>query len=360
MSSPPHAPISADPAHHDHSSFSARERWTLAGAALWLVTGLQLDAFAHSTIPDLETFWTPWHAVLYSGIAACGLTLLWLLRPRLPEVPTYRSLLTATPRALQLPVVGMALLLVGGGIDTLWHNLFGIEKGLEIFFSPSHYFIIIGMVLVACGPALMLAASPVQRLTGGDTVLVVVSTLLASLPAHIFTEHASALEEPLLGTGDSPMKTFSPDAQMMHGYLGSTILLLVPVLVLARRWSLPVGVSTVLVTLPAMVITLILGEGDVWLPVTIAIATAAVEVAVRIGAPAYRHVAADVRWLVLGLLAPIVVWGAVIGVGAATVGVGWNLHMVTGLLVLTGLTGLATSFVVRRVQVAAAPVPTAP
>jgi hypothetical protein len=73
---------------------------------------------------------------------------------------TYRSLLRETPQALRLPVVGMAMLLVGGGIDTLWHNLFGIEKGLEIFSSPSHFLIIGGMVLVAAGPALMFAAAP--------------------------------------------------------------------------------------------------------------------------------------------------------------------------------------------------------
>jgi hypothetical protein len=39
---------SADP----RSTFTARERWALAGASLWLVVGLQLDAFAHATLPD--------------------------------------------------------------------------------------------------------------------------------------------------------------------------------------------------------------------------------------------------------------------------------------------------------------------
>lgn len=121
MSSPPEtdhpAPDVAGPI-----PFSTRERWTFAGTSLWLVTGLQLDAYAHANFPDLETFWTPWHAVLYSGIAACGLALLWLLRPRLPRsvsLLSYRDVLRATPSALRLPVVGMALLLVGGGIDTL-------------------------------------------------------------------------------------------------------------------------------------------------------------------------------------------------------------------------------------------------
>src|SRR5919202_3533749 len=37
----------------------------------WLMTGVFLDAGAHiRRLPD--TFWTPWHAVLYSGLFACG------------------------------------------------------------------------------------------------------------------------------------------------------------------------------------------------------------------------------------------------------------------------------------------------
>src|SRR4029079_19306055 len=136
-------------------------------ASAWLVTGLQLDAYAHATTPEQETFWTPWHAVLYSGIAASGLTLVWLVRSRLSRAPTYESVL-ALPNALRVPLLGMAFLLVGGGVDTLWHNIFGIEQGLEIFVSPSHEFIILGMALVAAGPVLMLATKPGRDLSGAD------------------------------------------------------------------------------------------------------------------------------------------------------------------------------------------------
>jgi hypothetical protein len=325
------------------------------------VTGLQLDAYAHATYPDLETFWTPWHAVLYSGIAACGFVLLWLLRPRLPRVPTYRGLLRETPHALRLPVVGMALLLVGGGIDTLWHNLFGIEQGLEIFSSPSHFLIIGGMVLVATGPALMFADTPALRLSGGDAVLVTISALLSVLPLHIYSLHASALGEPMLGTGAEVMETFSEDGQMLHGYFGSTVLLLLPVLVVARRWQLPRGVPTALVAAPVVLLALMFGEpGNEWLPLTVAAAGAVVEVLARAAAPACRALSVDARWMVLGLLAPVAVWGAVLAVGAATVGVGWGLHMLSGVLALAAFTGLGTAFVVRRVQLAQAPVPAAP
>src|SRR6266536_4204640 len=35
----------------------------------WLIGGLFLDGWAHNTRPQLETFFTPWHAVFYSGFA---------------------------------------------------------------------------------------------------------------------------------------------------------------------------------------------------------------------------------------------------------------------------------------------------
>ncbi len=36
----------------------------------WLMGGLYLDGWAHNHVPELETFFTPWHAVLYSGFFA--------------------------------------------------------------------------------------------------------------------------------------------------------------------------------------------------------------------------------------------------------------------------------------------------
>lgn len=359
MSSPTHAAAAPDGATRA-SSFRLRERWMLVGSSLWLVTGLQLDSYAHATIPDLETFWTPWHGVLYSGIAACGFVLLWLLRPRLPAVITYRNLLTHTPPALRLPVVGMGMLLVGGGIDTLWHNLFGIEKGLEIFTSPSHYLIIGGMVLVAAGPALMLAAAPVRTLRGNDAVLVTVSALLAVIPLHIYTQHASSLSHPRLGTGDNPMRTFSLDGQMLHGYFGSTVLLLLPILLIGRRWPLPVGMPTILVALPALLLSVMFSDpGEGWLPITVALAAAVVELLARASLRWTRTLRSDTQWLLLGFISPVVLWGSVFGVGRVIVGVGWGLHTMSGVLTFAALSGLGTAYVLRRIQPASEELPTA-
>ncbi|KRE45130.1 hypothetical protein ASG92_12450 [Arthrobacter sp. Soil736] len=37
---------------------------------LWLVLAVFLDGWAHLNLPSLETFFTPWHAALYSGMLA--------------------------------------------------------------------------------------------------------------------------------------------------------------------------------------------------------------------------------------------------------------------------------------------------
>ena len=39
-------------------------------SVLWLLGGTFTDAWAHNNIPRLETFWTPWHGILYSGLLA--------------------------------------------------------------------------------------------------------------------------------------------------------------------------------------------------------------------------------------------------------------------------------------------------
>src|SRR5260370_1093228 len=45
-----------------------RFEWTVIVLCTWLMAGAYLDSWAHRHLARLETFFTPWHAVLYSGI----------------------------------------------------------------------------------------------------------------------------------------------------------------------------------------------------------------------------------------------------------------------------------------------------
>jgi len=50
---------------------SVRFEWAVTLTWLWILAGLFLDGWAHINIPDtIDSFFMPWHAVLYSGLAA--------------------------------------------------------------------------------------------------------------------------------------------------------------------------------------------------------------------------------------------------------------------------------------------------
>ena len=67
------------------------ENLVAALLGVWAVVGLFLDGWAHHTRPELESFFTPWHAVLYSGAGAATLWLAVLIRRRHTDGRTWRQ-----------------------------------------------------------------------------------------------------------------------------------------------------------------------------------------------------------------------------------------------------------------------------
>src|SRR5581483_6789195 len=113
--------------------------WIMVVVSIWWLGGLFLDGWAHSNIPQLETFFTPWHAVLYSGYLAVTITLLvrivqnlrWMAIRANGEVPSLATLIReslagnrwmrAIPRGYELSVLGIGIFLVSGIGDMTWH-----------------------------------------------------------------------------------------------------------------------------------------------------------------------------------------------------------------------------------------------
>ena len=117
-----------------------------AVVAGWLMTGVFLDAWAHiSHLPD--SFWTPWHGILYSGLLACGV---FLFLARGVERRIGRRLLAS---GYTLSLAGFALGAVGGVADAIWHTAFGVEFDIDAAVSPSHLLIAGAILLVTTGPA---------------------------------------------------------------------------------------------------------------------------------------------------------------------------------------------------------------
>src|ERR671924_467807 len=93
-------------------------------ACAWFVGGLFVDGWAHINLRSLETFFTPWHGLFYSGFfAVLAVIGVGIGRGR---AAGYRGL-RAIPAGYELSALGAALFMVGGFLDMLWHITFGIE-----------------------------------------------------------------------------------------------------------------------------------------------------------------------------------------------------------------------------------------
>lgn len=118
-----------------------RFAWLVTGAHTWILVGLFLDGWFHIHRPDGESFFTPWHAILYSGVAATVAVHL-LQQRRVGGVsPGYRPSLAGGL------VVGAA-----GFVDMVWHTVFGVEADLNALLSPPHLLLITAGTLVFAGP----------------------------------------------------------------------------------------------------------------------------------------------------------------------------------------------------------------
>lgn len=126
-----------------------REDLTTVGLATWMILGLMVNAYFHSTDADLETFFTPWHGLFYSGFIA---TAVWLIRLALARRHMTGNILTWAPPGYRSALIGLGVFAPGGAGDTVWHVTLGIETGLEMLLSPTHLTLFVGMLLIVSAP----------------------------------------------------------------------------------------------------------------------------------------------------------------------------------------------------------------
>lgn len=83
----------------------------MAGAA-WIIGGIAIDGWAHNTIrPLIDTFVTPWHAILYSGYLATSAVVLGTLARNRATAPTWRA---AVPLGYGAALVGIVVFGISG------------------------------------------------------------------------------------------------------------------------------------------------------------------------------------------------------------------------------------------------------
>lgn len=124
------------------------------------MVGIYMDGWAHNHIPELETFFTPWHGVLYSGYLVTALFLFFLAsRGSKANYIWYKHL----PSAYHPSLLGALIFFLGGIGDLAWHEIFGIEKGVEALLSPTHLLLAIGAFLMLLGNLRLYWQTPVSE-----------------------------------------------------------------------------------------------------------------------------------------------------------------------------------------------------
>ena len=303
----------------------------------WLLVGLVVDGWAHNNLQALETFFTPWHALFYSGfVATAGWVLATAARARQPE----RSGLAAFPAGYGLAVVGVVVFAVGGAGDLTWHSIFGIEQDVEALFSPTHLLLFAGMALILSTPLRAAWSDPAEPAAPGYRRFLPVlasATLVTVLVAFAFMYWSAFIQT--IGAS-------SYDPHLLDGVasvLATNLILLAPLLLLARRWRLPFGTATTIYGSVGM----LMGAVDAYrLPAMVAaavLAGLAVDILLRLLGPSASR---PQRFWAVGALVPLVTWSVYFTAVAVTAGIGWSAELWAGTITWSCLLGLTLSLLV--------------
>jgi len=152
--------------------------WLMAGLSLLLMSGVIQDGWAHSHGLVDQSFFTPWHAILYGTMAANGLVLGFVALRNLTRGYSVENTL---PYGYWLALCGVILFAIGGGFDLFWHGMFGIERGISGLISPSHLLLAFSSALIFSGPIRSIAYQYGSDVSGwkrvGPVVLCLASVL---------------------------------------------------------------------------------------------------------------------------------------------------------------------------------------
>jgi hypothetical protein len=294
-------------------ALSRRDEGAIAFFGAWMVIGLFLDGWSH--IHDKpETFFTPWHAVLYSGFGAAMAYF----------VLTGRRGAGANPD--RLTFLGFALFGVAAVGDFGWHQLFGIEVDLSALLSPTHLGLMTGGLLMVSAPLRQgWAQADGRERSLGSFLPTLLSVTLATAVVSFFTMYLSAFRALQLGGREVFQILEVGSILLTNGVMMGAAMLI------RRRWEPPFGTFTILFVVVATLESALDGFDRGALVVGALLGGLTADV---LGRRSPRALAAG---------APAVMWLAWFALQKLVYGEGLPVNIWTGSVVLTALSGLALS-----------------
>jgi hypothetical protein len=320
----------------------------------WLVAAVFSDGWAHLNVPELESFFTPWHGALYSGFVAMAawVTLLaW--QGRRPGTPPFAWL----PRGYRAAAIGVIVFGLGGIADLTWHEAFGVEVAVDALVSPSHLLLGAGGLLILTSPlrAQGVLSSVSGERRGGWTLPALWSLVLTTALVTFFLLYTSPFPMPALVETFVPTPEGTPgheEAELpviaaLGAYLVTTAVFTVPLLLMLHsRAGLPRGGVTLLIGTIAWLSVAVLDFPPIAmagaLGATLGAAVADIALTRLRTSPRGRPLPAPV----LAAVTAVLVWsGQLTGLAAADA-LRWPVSLWSGVVVLTGFAAVALGLLV--------------
>jgi hypothetical protein len=312
--------------------------------SLWFMAGLFLDGWAHNHVAELETFFTPWHGVLYTGyFAVAGLMTFTQMRNVSRGYAWSRSL----PKGYFLSLVGVVLFFFGGGGDMLWHEIFGIEQNAEALFSPTHLLLASGAILFLTGPLRAAWLRAKSAAEGWRELLpAVVSLAMLFSLFTFFTQYANILSTPSVLADRPTGNSYFYNVTAISYILYPAAVMMGVILFALRRWRLPFGALTFMFTANAIAMVLMRFDFASEYALIIGAAFLAGLVADFLNTRMQPSVERPAALRLFAFAVPFVYF--LLALAAITIadgrGLWWAVHMWTGVPFMAGAIGVGLSF----------------
>ncbi|MBD2869925.1 hypothetical protein [Paenibacillus arenilitoris] len=291
----------------------------------WLVLGIFIDGYAHNH-GVVETFFSPWHAILYSGFLACAAWISALIAST--KKRTGSSWKEAVPAGYGLGLLGIVIFLAGGVFDMIWHIIFGIEVSIEALLSPSHLALMTGGILILSSPfraGWMLEEG--DRAAWRSFLPYLLSLALSIGVVCFFLMYAWTFHYNLASANVADWYAanagFMQEDTQVRGItflLLNTVALMYPVFLLMKRWQVPFGAFTFLFTFINVLMGVLDGFEQIHGIIVAFVAGAAADLLLL----PFRG-AADRRRAsrFVAIVVPAVLWSGYYGWLAMNGGIGW-------------------------------------
>ena len=336
-----------------------RFHYLMIALIIALQIGGVIDARTHVFYGfDIQSFFIPSHYVLYGGwLAVLGSVVAyagWQIRKGSKPVDWL-------PPRYALAALGAFLFGIAGGLDIVWHTLFGFELNLEVLLSPSHLVLFLAFGLIYFG-VLSHAIYQFDRaprehqrsfLTSLPLLIGIASLfIIVFWPTWYFDPFAAdyASKGAIVGVRDAYnfIDYGSPTAEIagVAGILLTTVILVPFVLLPLYRWRLPAGSLIFILGWVFIQRAVILGV-YVYLPAILGAALAGEIIWAWMRRGGDVRLTSPLGYRLLAFSVPLVLFSIYFLIAAFLPnGVIWPIHLWAGSIWMAAVAGVLMSFAI--------------